>query len=117
VEPSVPAVPAEPATSIAKRRTAARLKLLGQRQLAPGMTGSDVRELQRLLGMPVTGVFDADTSAAVVAFQRDQGLPQVGVAGSQTKLALARRARPPSQPPTPADVPPQQLAPPAATGR
>jgi sortase A len=117
VEPSVPGVPAEPADSVAKHRTAARLKLLGERQLGPAMTGADVRELQRLLGMPETGAFDADTSAAVLAFQRDQGLPQVGVAGGQTKLALARRERPPAQPPTPADVPQRQSLPPAGTGR
>jgi LPXTG-site transpeptidase (sortase) family protein len=111
VEPTVPAVPADSPKLIAQRRTAARLKALGTRQLGPGMTGSDVRELQRLLGMPVTGTFDANTTAAVLAFQRDHGLPQVGHAGSQTKLALARRAHPPSRPPTPANVPRQSTQP------
>jgi LPXTG-site transpeptidase (sortase) family protein len=110
VETTVPAVPAASPRDIARHRTAARLKALGTRQLGPGMTGADVRELQRLLGMPVTGTFDANTSAAVLAFQRDHGLPQVGRAGSQTKAALARRAHPPARPPTPANVPQQQPA-------
>jgi hypothetical protein len=98
---------------IAHRRYIARLKLLGHRQLGPGVTGPDVRELQRLLGMPVTGLFDPNTTAAVVAFQRDHGLPQIGVAGRSTKRALARRTHPPSRPPTPAPVvpPPTKYAP------
>ncbi|MEA2438963.1 MAG: sortase [Thermoleophilaceae bacterium] len=107
VETSVPAVPLS-AKDIARRRTIGRLKLLGDRQLGPGMTGRDVRLLQKLLGMPVTGTFDANTTAAVLAFQRDHGLPQVGVVGSQTKHLLAKRKHPPSRPPTPATVPQQQ---------
>jgi peptidoglycan hydrolase-like protein with peptidoglycan-binding domain len=57
--------------------------------------------------MPVTGTFDADTTAAVLAFQRDHGLPEVGVVGSQTKRLLAKRKHPPGRPPTPATVPQQ----------
>jgi sortase A len=105
---SVPAVPAASPEQAARLRMRARLKALGDRQLGPGTSGSDVRELQRLLGMPVTGTFDANTTAAVLAFQRDHGLPQVGVVGSQTKRALARRTHPPSTPPTPAEVPQQK---------
>jgi sortase A len=104
----VPAVPSASPEQTARSRTRARLKALGDRQLGPGTSGPDVRELQRLLGMPVTGKFDANTTAAVLAFQRDHGLPQVGVAGSQTKRALARRTHPPSTPPTPAEVPQQK---------
>jgi sortase A len=114
VEPSVPAVPGPTEREIALRRTEARLKRLGDRQLGPGMTGPDVRELQRLLGMPVTGTFDPNTSAAVLAFQADHELPQVGLVGSQTKRALARQPHLPSTPPTPADVPEQE--PPGPTG-
>jgi sortase A len=110
VETIVPAVPGPSAKVLARRRTAARLKLLGDRPLVPGTTGPDVRELQRLLGMPVTGTFDPNTSAAVLAFQHDHGLPQVGTVGTQTKRALARQPHLPSRPPTPADVP-QQKAP------
>ncbi|MEA2471936.1 MAG: putative peptidoglycan binding domain, partial [Thermoleophilaceae bacterium] len=120
IETSVPAVPAASPKQVARSRVAARLKALGNRQLGPGMTGPDVRELQRLLGMPVTGTFDANTTAAVLAFQRDHRLPQVGQAGSQTKHALARRKHPPSTPPTPAAVP-QQASPqgiqPGSSGR
>jgi LPXTG-site transpeptidase (sortase) family protein len=108
IETSVPAVPAASPEQIARHRTRARLKALGDRQLGPGTSGPDVRELQRLLGMPVTGTFDANTTAAVLAFQRDHNLPQVGVVGSQTKRALARRVHPPSTPPTPAEVPQQK---------
>jgi LPXTG-site transpeptidase (sortase) family protein len=115
VETSVPALPTPSAHVLAARRTAARLKLLGDRQLGPGLTGPDVRELQRLLGMPVTGTFDANTTAAVLAFQRDHGLPQVGRAGSQTKRALARRTHPPSRPPTPAAVPEQRATGPSGS--
>jgi sortase A len=104
---SVPAVPQLSARDLARRRAVARLKALGDRQLGPGMTGRDVRLLQKLLGMPVTGTFDADTTAAVLAFQRDHGLPEVGVVGSQTKRLLAKRKHPPGRPPTPATVPQQ----------
>jgi sortase A len=109
VETTVPPFRGAPtARELARRRTAARLKLLGTRQLGPATTGPDVRELQRLLGMPVTGAFDPNTTAAVLAFQRDHGLPQVGLVGGQTKQALARQPHPPSRPPTPADVPEQR---------
>jgi sortase A len=116
IETSVPALPAASPRVLARSRTAARLKALGSRQLGPGMSGPDVRELQRLLGMPVTGTFDANTSAAVLAFQAAHGLPQVGRAGSQTKHALARRSHPPARPPTPAAVPQQRPPNPSATG-
>jgi peptidoglycan hydrolase-like protein with peptidoglycan-binding domain len=115
IETTVPAVPGPSPAEIARTRTQARLKLLGSRFLAPGMTGPDVRELQRLLGMPVTGTFDPNTGAAVLAFQRDHGLPQVGQAGDQTKRALARRPHPPSRPPTPADVPQRSATGPTGT--
>src|SRR3954453_22775868 len=84
---------------IAHRRYVARLKALGHGPLGPGVSGPAVRELQRLLGMPVTGLFDPNTTAAVVAFQHDHGLPQVGIVGRKTKVALARRTRPPPPPP------------------
>jgi sortase A len=108
VETTVPAVPGPTARELAARRTEARLERLGDRQLVPGLTGDDVRELQRLLGMPITGTFDPNTSAAVLAFQADHGLPQVGTVGPDTKRALARQPHLPSRPPTPADVPEQK---------
>jgi sortase A len=109
LEDSAPAavVPGVPAKELAQRRTAIRLERLGDRHLIVGLSGPDVRELQRLLGMPVTGTFDANTRAAVIEFQRTHGLAQDGEAGDDTKRALARRPRPPSRPPTPAAVPQQ----------
>lgn len=108
IESAPPELPGVPTEELARQRVKDRLERLGDRQLGPGMTGPDVRELQRLLGMPVSGVFDANTSAAVLAFQREHGLPQVGRVGSQTKRALARQTHLPSRPPTPADVPRQE---------
>jgi sortase A len=112
---TVPAVPGPTARQLALRRRKARLERLGDRQLAAGATGDDVRELQRLLGMPITGTFDPNTTAAVLAFQRDHELPQVGTVGPETKRALARQPHLPSRPPTPADVPEQQAPGPTGT--
>jgi len=94
--------------ALARERTAKRLELMGDRNLAEGMTGDDVKEVQRLLGLPPTGTFGPETSAAVTEFQRTHGLPPIGRVGTQTKRALARRPHPPSRPPTPPDVPQQQ---------
>jgi sortase A len=94
---------------LAEERRAAALEALGDRQLMEGMTGPDVKELQRLLGLPQTGTYGPETTAAVSEFQSEHGLPVVGQVGSQTKDALARRPRPPSRPPTPPPVPQQQV--------
>lgn len=96
------------ARAIARRRTARRLAAMGSRTLLAGMTGPDVREVQRLLGLPASGTFGPETAAAVTEFQRTHGLPTVGRVGSHTKAALARRPHPPARPPTPPDVAPQQ---------
>jgi sortase A len=90
---------------------AERLERLGDRNLGEGMVGDDVKEVQRLLGLPQTGTFGPETTAAVIEFQSTHDLPQVGRVGSQTKAALARRRRPPSRPPTPPAVPPQTTVP------
>jgi hypothetical protein len=57
-------------------------------ELKRGDTGPDVEELQRLLGLPVTGVFDTGTDAAVGAFQARHGLDVDGIVGEQTWPAL-----------------------------
>jgi peptidoglycan hydrolase-like protein with peptidoglycan-binding domain len=90
-----------------KAAKAERLERMGDRELGEGMAGDDVKEVQRLLGLPQTGTFGPETTAAVIEFQRTHDLPQVGRVGPQTKAALARRRRPPSRPPTPPAVPPQ----------
>lgn len=95
---TVPAAPAAGPTA-AERRAASRLKALGARELAQGMSGADVRMLQRLLGAPATGFFGPATLAALRKFQSDQGLEQTGRADSATKRALARRRRVPASAP------------------
>jgi sortase A len=105
---SGPPPPGIDTKALARERTAKRLKLLGDRTLQEGMSGDDVKEVQRLLGLPATGTYGPQTTAAVTQFQTDHALPAVGQVGSQTKAALARRPHPPSRPPTPPDVPQQQ---------
>ena len=84
-------------------RTAAHLKALGRRTLSTGMQGNDVRTLQWLLGVPVTGRFDEATRLALTSFQESQGLPPDGVLGPATRAIIARRPGPPSLPVTPPD--------------
>jgi murein DD-endopeptidase MepM/ murein hydrolase activator NlpD len=86
------------------RRVLGRLggPALGLRELAPGMVGGDVVELQFLLawhGFPsgtIDGGFGSHTEAALLRFQQWAGLPPVGVAGPATVAALS--APPPSCP-------------------
>jgi sortase A len=96
------------ADALAQQRKEKRLERMGDRLLTEGMTGPDVKEVQRLLGLPQSGTFGPETTAAVIEFQRTHGLPTVGRVGDQTKAALARREHPPSRPPTPPAVPPQE---------
>ena len=94
------------AAAAAQRQAAKRLASLGPATLQIGSRGVAVSALQRLLGIPPTGYFGYDTRAAVSDFQRTHRLPQTGQADLRTKQALARRAHPPSRPPTPAAVAP-----------
>jgi hypothetical protein len=94
--------PAEPAPpSRAELRTRARLEALGDRDLARGHSGDDVKALQRLLGVSTTGNYAVKTEYAVKQFQESHGLPATGIADEATKRRLARRPRPPAQAPTP----------------
>ena len=74
--------------------------LLGRRELAQGAIGFDVSVLQFLLKArgfcsdQPTGAFDADTAAAVRAFQRAHGLVADGIAGRATLAALSRQGVP-----------------------
>ena len=88
------------------RRYRRQLRRLGRRELALGSKGDAVKELQRLLGLPRSGSYDAITAYAVRQFQQEHKLPADGVAGTTTKRLLARRPRPPSRPPTPPPVAP-----------
>lgn len=58
--------------------------------LKPGMSGDRVRTLQRRLAIEETGEFDAETEAAVMAFQGEAGLEDDGLVGPATLRALNR---------------------------
>jgi zinc D-Ala-D-Ala carboxypeptidase len=68
------------------------------RTLGPGARGADVATLQtRVAGwaaihgdVPVDGVYDAPTKAAVARFQAGYGLPATGVADNRTYAQIAR---------------------------
>jgi rare lipoprotein A (peptidoglycan hydrolase) len=74
---------------------------LGERTLAEGSSGSDVRTLQAILKarrygqVKLSGYFDAGTAAAVRRFQHEAGLAVDGVVGPQTrpKLVALMRSR------------------------
>lgn len=61
------------------------------RALAPGSSGAGVAWLRDRLGLPpaASPAYDAALTAAVRRFQRARGLPEDGVAGSETLMALA----------------------------
>ncbi len=59
--------------------------------LRVGSTGSAVCELQRLLGLNETGVFDAVTHVAVAEFQRARMLQIDGIVGPRTWSELLRQ--------------------------
>jgi peptidoglycan lytic transglycosylase len=63
---------------------------LGTRTLARGMAGSDVRMLQRLLGVPRTGFFGNETRTAVRRFQASSGLGVDGAVGPATRDRLVK---------------------------
>ncbi len=64
------------------------------RQLRAGMQGADVARLQRILNNlgyragAEDGIFGPATEAAVRAFQKDHGLPVIGVVGPRTAALL-----------------------------
>jgi peptidoglycan hydrolase-like protein with peptidoglycan-binding domain len=60
------------------------------RLLMFGTTGSAVAFVQRLLGLPATGIFGARTRQAVYAFQRNHHLAVDGIVGPITWSALVR---------------------------
>jgi peptidoglycan hydrolase-like protein with peptidoglycan-binding domain len=67
----------------------------------PGEAGPEVSALQRRLtdlgywvGPAISGTFDGDTTQAVYAFQKIEGLPPTGKADPATRQRLATAARP-----------------------
>lgn len=77
------AAPLAPAAATAE----AELPILSQ-----GMKGEAVRVLQQALGLPVTGRFNAATTAAVIALQERIGIVATGEVGLRTWAALGERA-------------------------
>jgi Transglycosylase-like domain/Putative peptidoglycan binding domain len=63
--------------------------------LAPGDRGADVATVQRALGMPGSGRFDARTRRAVRVFQARHRLVVDGLVGPRTRAALGIRDRQP----------------------
>jgi peptidoglycan hydrolase-like protein with peptidoglycan-binding domain len=87
------AAPSATATDVAKVTTATYVA--PKRTLAVGMTGADVKSVQRRLAAlkywagPIDGQFGTDTQAAVWAFQEINGIRVTGVIDSATKYRLA----------------------------
>ena len=59
--------------------------------LKRGSRGSDVKKVQRALGLPADGIFGPQTRAAVREFQARNGLAVDGIVGPQTRAALFGR--------------------------
>jgi hypothetical protein len=70
---------------------------------AAGSQGLSVAGIQRALGVPATGRYDAATRAAVRAFQRRSGLTVDGIVGPKTRRAL-RALAPAVAPAVPQEV-------------
>lgn len=79
------------------------------RILKKGSFGEDVKEMQEMLNKigyscgAADGKFGNNTEAAVIMFQRANGLTEDGIAGPQTLTLLAARAADPTQPELPED--------------
>jgi peptidoglycan hydrolase-like protein with peptidoglycan-binding domain len=57
-------------------------------QLQNGSQGSQVQELQRILGITADGIFGPKTKQAVINFQKSKGLVPDGIVGPKTIQAL-----------------------------
>ena len=56
--------------------------------LKKGSKGSEVKELQKALGIAADGIFGAGTEAVVKKFQKDNGLDADGIVGNKTWEAI-----------------------------
>jgi peptidoglycan hydrolase-like protein with peptidoglycan-binding domain len=78
------------------------LKAAGQRDLAKGMRGDDVKRWQEFLKEQgfdpgaVTGIFNTQTQQATIAFQRDRGLSGTGIVDEETRQQITLDERSPS---------------------
>jgi putative chitinase len=54
------------------------------RVLKRGMTGDDVRRMQRVLGVAADGIFGFNTTTALRKWQRSNGIPVTGIADQDT---------------------------------
>lgn len=59
----------------------------GYAEVRPGRGGPGVELLQPILGVPETGVLDADTQDALLQWQEEQGIPQTGILDQFTYAA------------------------------
>jgi murein DD-endopeptidase MepM/ murein hydrolase activator NlpD len=94
---SVTAVALLALATAATATAAPRPLRLGDRTLAPGAVGRDVRELQRTLtrlglGTPVNGVYETLTVAGVQRYERREDLPVDGVVSRGEADGMRRRA-------------------------
>lgn len=100
--PAPAAAPAAPASTTTPPASAITLPAVAgatasykfTRQIVSGSKGADVTELQKRLTAekvysgPITGLFGAQTLAAVKLYQKKHGLSQVGVLGPATRALL-----------------------------
>lgn len=63
----------------------------GPRVLKKGMNGSDVKELQRHLGLTADGAFGPGTESAVKAWQQKNGLTADGIVGPETLSKILKK--------------------------
>ena len=63
----------------------------GDLKLKAGDTGPGVEELQRALGLDVTGVYDDATVDRITAFQKANDLPEDGAIDGDTLYGLSRK--------------------------
>ncbi len=77
--PSKPTVPPPPPAAMKRPLLRKGLK---------DMTETDIRYLQKLLGMPLSGQFDQSTEDAVIKFQKKSKLQADGIVGPYTWAAL-----------------------------
>lgn len=64
--------------------------------VGPGSTGPEVREVQKAIGVPITGIYDEETTARVRGLQILYGLPMTdGVVGDAERAIMDELSRPP----------------------